>query len=297
MLPSQELRDLASRVEICLSGKKTPRGCDIRFRQFYWLMMFNPKGELLSAFRLGSELSAGKRLGMSVPEALVEVVDRGLKAEPSLEELERQYVAARGSKESYLALRKKLKELAGVGQMRVGSFLKTCAPKTKDPGRSWARGVLVEAAACNRQVINHGAYAALRKSIEEFVAAHPTHPSCKDLIKPLGNVGLKYCFDLSAKCEAYARQWTSRATASKKEKKCLTALAKLLLEYRDEEIASAKEKRRNMKPKQYGALRLTARLGRAKETLTGLDRSQTFGVMRPIHAQWRREASAGMQDR
>jgi len=229
LLPSKELVELSKRYDICLSGKKTPPGCDIRFRQFYWLMVYDDAGELRSACRLADELTKGRKSGLTIPEALVATVDNGLKAECSLEELERRYVEARGSEKAYLALRKKIDNLAGVGQMRVAAFLKDVAEETDDAPLSRARGIHVDAAACNHQVINHAAYAKLRRSIESFVLDHPTHPACHDLIKPLGNVALKYTFDLSAKCESYARTWTSR-DGSKAARESFASLSKQLLE-------------------------------------------------------------------
>ncbi len=56
MLPSQQLRDLAKTFDICLSGKKSPANCDVRYRQLYWLMVFDQEGELRSACKLGEQL-------------------------------------------------------------------------------------------------------------------------------------------------------------------------------------------------------------------------------------------------
>ena len=91
MLPSNELRELSKRVDINLSGKMSPKGCDIRFRQFYWMMVFNPDGELMSAYNLSNELTAIMKLGLSLPQAFVSSVESGLRAEHSLEDLEQRY--------------------------------------------------------------------------------------------------------------------------------------------------------------------------------------------------------------
>lgn len=296
LLPSKELAELSKSVDICLSGKTAPNGCDIRYRQLYWLMVFCPKGELMSACRLSPTLQAGKKLGMSVPETVVATVEKGLRADSSLEQLERRYIASKGSEAAYLALRAKVDALAGVGQMRLAAFLKTAATKSSDPALSFARGILVDAHACNHQVINHAAFAALRRSIESFVGQHPTHSSCRDLIEPLAGTALKYAFDLSAKCEAYAATWTETPTDSPESKACLARLAQQLLEYRDVAIASAEKKLAEMKPRAYGALRLRARLGQAVTTLTNLDKTRSIGVMKPIHKEWRAEATAAMQN-
>ncbi len=292
MLPSKELRELSKRVDICLSGKISPQGCDIRYRQKYWLLVFSKKGELLSACALSKQLSKHKKAGMSVPAALIATVDEGLAAEHSLEQLEQQYLEQSGSEPAYIALREKVAAMAGVGQMRVAGFLAKTAPETADPGLSQARAILLEANACKNQVISHRAFAALRASIEGFVLEHPTHAACDKLIEPLAKVALKYSFDLSALCESYARRWTSHEPGSKAAKKRLAGLAQQLLGLRDAEIARAEKRLAKMKPKAYDALRLRAQLGRAKSTLTGLDAGRSFGVMKPIHTEWRAAATA-----
>ena len=78
-------------------------------------MVFDGKGELRSAYKLSDALTDGIKAGLSVPEALIATVDSGLEADCSLEELERRYVDKGGSGAAYLALREKLKQLAGVG--------------------------------------------------------------------------------------------------------------------------------------------------------------------------------------
>lgn len=293
MLPSKELRELSKRVDICLSGKTAPKGCDIRFRQFYWLMAFDDRGELLSACRLADRLTEQeKKFGRSLPEGLVAIVDSSLKSAPSLEELERRYTKAKGSEGAFQALREKVKAMAGVGQMRLADFLVKTAAKTADPGLARARGILVEAAACDRQVINHAAYARLRKSIDGFIKDHAGHPSGVEVIKPLANVALKYSFDLATTCKEYASTWSSVDTGSDEARKGLRKLSQQLLDHCDAEVARADKKLSRMKPNAYGRLRLQARLGRAQETLDGIRATKSFGVFRPIHAEWRREAAA-----
>ena len=297
MLPSKELRDLSKRVDICLSGKTVPKGCDIRFRQFFWLMVFDDRGELLTACRLSDRLTEERKMfGTTLPESLVSIVEKGLKAGPSLEQLERRYIAEHGSNEALDGLRKKIKAMEGVAQMRVAAFLARAAPSTADPALSRANGILMEAAACNRQVINHAAYAKLAKSIEGFVEDHPDHPSCGDLVKPLANVALKYAFDLPARCKVYAKTWTSMKTDSAKAVEGLRKLSQQLLVHCDAEVTRAATALRTMKPNAYGRIRLLARLGRAQETLDGLAATKTFGVMRPIHADWRKAAPAKLQE-
>jgi len=293
LLPSKELRELSKRVDICLSKKTSPKGCDIRFRQFYWLMVFDDRGELTGAYQLSKGLTAARKRGMKLPAALVSIVDAGLKAGPSLEELERRYLADRGSQKTLNALRSKIDAMDGVGQIRLADFLVATASKTADPASARAQGVLVEAAACDHQVINHAAYARLRRSIEGFIAEYPGHSSCTQLLEPLTNVAMKYTFDLRSRCRDYAKAWSS-VESSEEAKAGLRKLSQRLLERCDAEVAKAEKKLGRMKPKAYGVLRLKARLGRAQETLDGLDAARTIGVMRPIHAEWRKDATAGL---
>ncbi len=292
LLPSDELRELSKRVDICLSGKTTPKGCDVRFRQFYWLMVYNDRGELMAANRLAVGLREQKKLGLSLPEGLVALVDDGLRAGPSLEQLERSYIEQRGSSKAFEALSEKIAAMDGVAQIRVADFLVAAAPKTADPGLSCVRGILTQAAACNHQVINHAAYARLRQSIEGFIQEHPDHQACTDLVEPLANVALKYSFDLPARCKAYAEAWDNTSSESSPVRDGLRKLSKRLLEHCASEVEQAKKKLRGMKPGAYGQVRLLSRLGRAQATLDGLKKKKTFGVMRPIHAEWRKDAAA-----
>ena len=292
MLPSQELRGLAKRVDICLSGRTTPEGCDIRFRQFYWLMVFDRRGELLAANRLAQGLQAQVDLGNTLPDGLVALVEEGLEATPSLEALERRYLAERGSKESHSALQEKITAMDGVAQLRVAEFLVQAAAKTRDPGLSHARGILMEADACDNQVINHAAYARLRASIEGFLKRYPGHQASASLIEPLTNVALKYTFDLAAVCDEYAGAWEGSGVDETPAADSLRRLSKQLKQRCAAELKSAAEKLRGMKPRQYGRLRLHARLGQGQATLDGLQKSRSIGVMKPIHADWRKAATA-----
>jgi hypothetical protein len=286
LLPSQQLVDLSKRFAICLSGKKSPANCDIRYRQMYWLMVFDDKGELRSACRLGDQLTKVTKQGFDVPNAFVEVVEQAIASPTSLEQCERDYLASNGSAKAFAALQAKVKELQGVGQMRVAGFLATASGQAKDPVRSRARGLQVEADACSHQVINYEAFAKLRDGVVEFVAAHPEHPAAAELLQPLLEVGMKYSFDLEAKCRAYAQTWSRGDQVARKK------LAARLLKQAAKMVAAAKQGLLERKPGAYGYLRLQAVCGDASAVLAGLETSKTFGVMRPIHAEWRTEAKA-----
>jgi len=286
LLPSPELKQLSGRFAICLSGKTSPANCDIRYRQMYWLMVFDGQGELRGACRLGDELGKVMKQGFDVPNAFVEIVEAAIDQPTSLEQLQRNYLSARGSDASYEALKEKLEQLQGVGKMRVARFLVDAKAKTEDPLRSHARGLQVEADACSRQVINYAAFAKLRDGIAEFVATNPQHPAAAELLEPLLQVGLKYSFDVASKCRAYAKLWSSGGTEAGERR------ADQLLKQADELLAKAREERRGMKPRQYGLLRLQAVCGDAEAVLATLETTKTFGVFRPIHAEWRTEAKA-----
>ena len=286
LLPSTEFAQLADQFDICLSGKTAPKGCDIRYRQMYWVMVFDSKGELITACQLAKRLPKYTKSGDSLPEAFAAIVEEGLHATPSLEQLERNYYESRGAEVAYQALRNKMDSLDGVGQMRLAHFLESVASKMRDPNLSRVRSLLVESHACSHQVINHAALTKLRGRIENFLETSPGHTSCGDVIEELLNVGLKYSFDVTVKCQAYAGNWGRYDTTRVKHRE----LGKLLLKRCAEVLANEKKKFLGMKPKAYGRLRLQARLGDAQATLSDLVTTKTFGVMRPIHAEWRKDA-------
>lgn len=287
LLPSQQLADLSQRFSICLSGKTSPANCDVRYRQLYWLMVFDKRGELRHACRLGDELGRVTKQGFDVPNAFVEIVEGALQQPASLQQLQRDYVAAAGSQSAFEALDKKLKALQGVGQMHTAQWLAKVADNAKEPVLSRARGLMLEADACSHQVLNHAAFLHLRKGIVAFVQAHPDHTMAEQLLEPLLEVGMKYTFDVAARCRAYARQWRS-ADATVAAKK----IADLLLKHGDQLVAKARLAASEMKPSDYGYLRLLAVCGDAKATLAKLASTKTLGVFRPIHEEWRAEARA-----
>lgn len=286
LLPSQPLRDLSERFDICLSGKIAPTNCDIRYRQLYWLMVFDAKGELRSACKLGEQLGVVMKQGFDVPNAFVEIVEQGIKEEHSLEQLQKAYIASKGSQQSFVALQEKVAALRGVAQMAVARFLADQAHAVADPELSRARGLLVEADACSHQVINHQAFANLRSGIVGFLHDHPDHPIALDLLQPLVQVGLKYSFDATGKCSAYASQWLQ----AKDKTAARQRVCKKLLALCHEAAVAARVKLKTGKPDAYDAPRLTAFLGDPKATLRILENTKTFGVFRPIHAEWRRDA-------
>lgn len=292
MLPSKALKDLSKSVDICLSGKTAPEGCDIRYRQNYWLMVFDAKGELVAACDLGKELTRGKKKRQAIPDTFSAFVERALKDGQSLESFERRYVAERGSDASHAALVAKVESMDRVGQMRVVSFLERVANQTDDPVRSRVRGIQLNAAACNRQVINHGALLSLRESIESFIAERPEHPACHELIEPLCDVALKYSFDLPARCEAYAAAWNSGPHPDAAARSARAMLSSALLRHCESEVTRGSAKLEEMDEGEYGLAKELARLGEAKRLLDVLATTKSFGVMKPIHAEWRKNARA-----
>lgn len=287
LLPSQQLRDLAATFDICLSGKEAPAGCDVRYRQLYWLMVFDQQGELRSACKLGEQLGVVTKQGFDVPNAFVEIVEQGQGSKTTLEGLKRAYLESRGSEAAFEALRNKLDELQGVGQMGIATFLHKAATKTEDPVMSRARSLLIEAHACSHQVINHGAFAHLQKGLANFIGQHPSHAFTPKLLQPLLNVGLKYSFDIEVKCRSYAEQWTS-GEGRTAHGDLVAALNQQLAVKLQEAMKQLAE----LEPTAYARPRLLALVGDAKQLLQVMETTKTFGVFRAIHAEWRREAEA-----
>lgn len=249
-------------------------------------MVFDQKGELRSACPLGEELGKVTKQGFDVPNAFVEIVEKAMKEPLSLEQAERDYVSSRGSKDSFDALRAKLKALDGVGQMHVSEFLAKAREHAEDPIRSLARGLQVEADACSHQVINHSAFKHLRDGLVDFVVAHPGHPAAGEMLSPLLDVGMKYSFDVLAKCRMYAKQW------SRSGDEALERRADQLLKQASKKVASAAKELAGMEPDDYGHLRLESVCGNAQAVVTAMKTTKTYGVFRPIHAEWRSEAAA-----
>ena len=287
LLPSQQLRDLAKTFDICLSGKQSPANCDVRYRQLYWLMVFDAKGELRSACKLGEQLGVVTKQGFDVPNAFVEIVEAGSRSKTTLAGLKRAYVESRGSLASFEALREKLDEVHGVGQMGIAAFLAETADKTKDPVLSRARSLLIEAHACSHQVINYGAFSHLRQGLVEFIDEHPSHAFTPKLLQPLLDTGLKYSFDIGVKCRSYAKQW-SGGDVSEARSELVAALNKQVAI----KLQKANKQLAELKPTAYARPQLLAVVGDAKGLLQAMETTKSYGVFRPIHAEWRREAEA-----
>ena len=285
LLPSQQLAELAERYAICLSGETAPAGCDIRYRQFYWLLLFDPNGELRHACRLGEALSAGVQQGFSVADAFVEVVDAAAKKPTTLQQAQRAYVSEAGSADAFTALREKLADLQRVGQLHTAAMLTKVAAATKDPVRSVARGLILEADACSHQVISYAAFARLREGIQRFLSQHPGYDEADDLVDLLVEVGMKYSFDVAARCRELTATWQATDSAPAQQR-----LAAALVARGEAAAAAARERLKAMKPDDYDRLRCLAVCGEARATLDALDATKSFGVFRPIHAAWRAAA-------
>ena len=285
LLPSPQMVELSERFAICLSGKRTPKGCDVRYRQFYWLMVFDVEGELRHACRLGDELTAGMKEGLGVADAFVEAVDAAHKKPMSLQQAQRAYLRARGSDASFAALQQKLVDLQRVGQLQTAALLASEADQTADPTQSKARALRLEADACSHQVINHAAFARLRAGITTFLQEHPAHEASPGLVDLLLEVGMKYSFDVEAQCRILGAPWTNGAATPDHRR-----LADLLASRSRAVVAAARRKLANMEPDDYGYAMFLAVCGEAQATLDALAKQKSFGVFRPIHAEWRRDA-------
>ena len=285
LLHSQQLIDLSERYAICLSGKTAPAGYDIRYRQFYWLLLFDPDGELRHACALGEALSAGVERGLGVADAFVEVVDAAAKKPSTLQQAQRNYVTSAGSADAFTALREKLMDLQRVGQLQTADMLAKTAAATEDPVRSVARGLILEADACSHQVIAHASFARLRDGIQRFLSRHPDHDEADGLVDLLVEVGMKYSFDVAGQCREFAAPWRATSAPPAQQRLAATLVAR-----GDATAAASRERLESMKPDDYDRLRCLAVCGEASATLDALAATKSFGVFRPIHAEWRASA-------
>ena len=286
LLPSLQMRKLSKRFDICLSGNKAPENCDIRYRQFYWLMVFDEAGELRGACKLGEQLSVVIKQGFDVPNGFVELVEQSMRSKSSVQELQRNYIKSGGSLASYETLCAKVQEVHGVGQMAVSTFLEESRSKVEDPVLTGARSLWMEADACSHQVINHAAFSRVRNRLVEFIGEHPKHPFTRRLLEPLVD-SLKYSFDVEAKCRAYVDAWADRSDSGIHDE-LIAALSKRSSAWCEIALKELEE----LEGHSYRRLRLLAQIGDADGVLKALEATKSLGVMRPFHEEWRREAKA-----
>ena len=293
LLPSAELKKLHETVPICLSMKELPANCDIRYGQFYYFFMFNELGELTDVANMSQGLTMGKRRSMSLPEAFLDMVDESLKIKTSLASCEREYLDSKGAAKSYKNLKKKLKQLEQIGSMRVVHFLREHADQMADPTLTRFRAISLEAAAVGKQVIEKKAFDALRSSIEVFLIENSDHPEIGKVLENYFNVALRYSFDVPKRCNELAASW--RKGAGDENRAATMILADQLIEYCDRHTKSVQGEIKDLDNRNsYEAPRLYAQIGDAEKTLESLEKSQTFGVFRPIHKAWREQAAESL---
>jgi len=294
LLPSDELKQLHRRVPICLSGAELPGNCDIRFGQFYYFFMFNAEGELTHVADMSNGLTRRVRQGMSLPLAFLDMVDESMQMETSLDDCERAYLDSKGAAEAYHMLLDKLKQMERIGSIRVATLLRENAEKMDDPVRTRFHALSIEIAAVRRQVINKKAIDSLAESIENFLARSPDHPGANELLGAYLEVALKYSFDIAARCQAVARKWQENPIDGRQQ--AARELAGRLVQRCDRHLRSVRGNIKKLKSEtSYDAPRLYAQLGDAEKTLELLEKTQTFGVMRPIRSAWREKAEAKLQ--
>ena len=134
-------------------------------------------------------------------------------------------------------------------------------------------------------MINHAAFARLRGGITTFLQEHPAHDESPGLVDLLLKVGMKYSFDVEAQCRILGAPWANGAATPEHRR-----LAGLLATRSRAFVAAARRKLKEMNPSDYGYLRCLAACGEAQATLDALAKEKSFGVFRPIHAEWRRDA-------
>ena len=294
LLPSDELKQLHQQVPICLSGNELPGNCDIRFGQFYYFFMFNAEGELTNVADMSNGLTKRVRQGMSLPLAFLDMVDESMLIETSLDDCERAYLDSKGSNEAYSTLLDKLTQLERIGSIRVATLLRENADKMDDPMRTRFHALSIEIAAVRRQVINKQAIDSLADSIENFLAQNPDHPGADQLLDAYLEVALKYSFDVAGRCQAVAQNWQENPNNGEQES--ARRLADKLINRCHKHLRSVRGSIKKLKSEtSYEAPRLYAQIGDAAKTLDLLEKTRTFGVMRPIHSAWREQAEAKLQ--
>jgi hypothetical protein len=296
LLPSKELRDLSKKVSICLAGKVAPKGCDIRYRQNYWLLVFNTKSEIIGACDLGKMLTKQKGKGVAIPLAFVAFVEDALRQNESLDSIERDFIVQKGSKDALLALKTKLLSMDRVGQMRVARFLTKNAKQTKNSAWTEAKALQLSADACSHQVINFGAFSDLKKSMTTFIITNISSPMALNLIAPLLDVSLKYEFDVAAYCRSLEVKLKKLAEGKDEQtKKKIAEFARALHRHKNQSLAKTITELSESKVGDWGRPRLLAQLGRAQQLSDALKTAKSFGVMKPIHANWRQLAKITLE--
>ncbi|MDG1873548.1 MAG: hypothetical protein P8J27_06535 [Mariniblastus sp.] len=291
LLPSDELKELNKRIPICLSGKELPASCDIRYGQFFYFFTFNENGELTDVCNFSSELAKRKKEGASLPNAFVDMVEESLTIETSLASSERAYLVSEGSQGTFEQLKSKLAELELIGSMRVVRLLRQNADKMSSPALTRFRALSLEIDAVSKQVINKAAIDSLALSIEDFLAAHPNYEAAEELIGSYLKVALKFTFDVSGRCQKVSDRW--RKFAKKEDQRAAQALADKLTILCEKQLKDVSDRIDQLKSdKSFEAPRLYAQVGNAQKTLESLDKTASFGVMRPIHKSWREKATA-----
>lgn len=297
MLPSQELKDLASRIGVCLSGRSVPDGCDIRYRQMSWVLVFDAKGELAAAADLAHLFSRKECEERPIPEVLVEFVEDAIMAERSLEAYLRDYFEAKGSEETFTALAEKLSSMERVAQTRIARCLEGGAARCEDPLLTKCHALLLRADACGHQVIDVVAYGSLQEDMVAFLERNPERRACRRLVEPYVEVALRYGFDLRDRCETLARRWIAGPHETAERSEGAAWLATELRRCCKEEVVRLEAVLAESGGTGHGALRCYALLGRAEEVLVALNRCSVVApVLRPIYASWRALAEARLTE-
>jgi len=293
LLPSKELRDLTTRIGVCLSGPSVPEGCDIRYCQSSWVLVFDTRGELLAAADLSNLFSRKENEERPIPKVLVEFVDDSIAHAKSLEAHLRDYVETRGSEEAFAALGQKLSSIERVGQVRVARRLEAAASCCEDPIRTKCHALLLRADACGHQVIDAVAFGSLQEDMVTFLERHPEHRVCRRLVEPCVQVALRYSFDLRGYCEALARRWIVGPYETAERSEGAAWLATELRRCCKAEVTRLEAELAECGTSDHCVLRCHALLGRPTDVLVALNRCSTVApVLRPIYGAWRAEAEA-----
>lgn len=297
MLPSNTMQELSKRFAICTT-KKLPNGYDVRYRQFYWLFIFDDRAELIHASNLSDSLTAELKkqvTGRDLPSAFREVIKNASQEELSLQDLERNYLKAKGSTATLTALTDRIDTMAGVAKMRLAQFVRKTAGSVGNPTEARATSILIQSAACNRQVINHAAFGSLRKTAMTFLEEYPSSAQAGDVRNALLDVGLRYSFDVPSKCRTLANRMSELANSNPIAKDAFLKHRESILLWSVEDNHKSHTALKKMKATDYSYGKMLARTGDSRGTLKALETGKSFGVMRPIHREWKIEAQQKLE--
>jgi hypothetical protein len=130
----------------------------------------------------------------------------------------------------------------------------------------------------------------LRKIATTFLEEHPYSPQAGNVRDALLDVGLRYSFDVPSKCRSLANRMSELANSDPSAKDVFLKHRESILRWSEEDLQKTHTALKKMKASDYSYGKMLARTGDSRGTLKALETGKTFGVMRPIHREWKIEA-------